>query len=495
MVVIRNKLSGALAGGPRQFSELRDKIILEAENFDGAKELESRLNQFGLSSKRLDNSPVIVAEPRDQIEDALTSIADTAGSGENIEKAVQQIREARMNGEAVVEAQLEIEQATIELFQQVSRLEQVVKSEFAYTFSDYGPENLRLSPIEMDTVFTGESGKSPNLKDLGDKLGVTDAHGDERGENAIVAVFDTGFAEDLISEERLVETWSGPDVDTPFASAEGHGTMCAGAAAANSDEGVPFDGAAPDAGVILVRITDDEGSIRSDYITQAWDWLMGLDLDRPIVTNHSYGTPLCSGRPRSSFCNTPSADVVRKANAQPNIISCYAAGNEAMRCGHRLSGLTNGITGYNSLDDVITVGALRFDLNDAQNYSSHGRGDCAPISDPKPNVSCALPRFTYYGSENGWEVKDMGSGYKGSSGGTSHASPFTAGMLALVQSKAMKKYGEPLQKEEVKTLLRENSDPPRRTQVNSFGLLIGREGYDARFGYGQPDIISMLQSV
>jgi subtilisin family serine protease len=309
-----------------------------------------------------------------------------------------------------------------------------------------------------------------------------------------VAIFDTGYAEGVIPESRLVDTFYGDMVDSVYAPSEGHGTMTAGAAAADSDDDRPYNGAAPDAGVILVRITDDKGQIRSDITAQAWDWLTDLDLDRPIIANHSYGIPICSGRPKQSFCNGPLRDVIDVANEDPMLTSCYAAGNEAGTCGRRPSGITNAITGINSIDSVITWGAMLTNQEGIQRYSSHGRGDCAPVADPKPNMSLPIPKKCYYGVEGGWKIKDMSTGIFGSSGGTSHASPYGAGQLALLQSKSMKENGEPLETEELKNLAQDVSEPPRRTQINMFGLTTPK-GYDSRFGHGMMKINKALDRI
>ena len=160
----------------------------------------------------------------------------------------------------------------------------------------------------------------------------------------------------------------------------------------------------------------------------------------------------------------------------------------------RLAGFTSGITGVNSLADVISVGALRYDMADAQRYSSHGRGDCSPISDPKPNCSFPLPQVLYYGGEDGYMLKDMSSGYGGSSGGTSTAAPYTAGVMALLQSRSMKVNDRALQTEELKTIIESTAEPPRRTQVNIIPGITD-SGWDARFGWGKINILEALKEV
>lgn len=499
MPVLRNKLSETLAGGPRQFGEIRDRIIIKASSFNALGNVVSDLDSADLGTTRLDSAPVVIAEPRGGIEQVLEKASDTLSN--KVEDA--QMRDAareisELDGDNIDQVSETILQGTDRLIEEIQNITGVAKSGFVLTYADFGPENLRYRPSELSTILpsaASEDGKK-SLDDLNENLGMNDVWQIERGDQSIVAVFDTGYAEGLIDSSRIAATYHGDSVDSVFAPEEGHGTMTAGAAVANKEENPPYNGTSPDSEVILVRITDDNGQIRSDIITSAYDWLDNLGMDKPIVANHSYGTPLCSGRPKQRFCQGPSQDLVREVNSSSDIVSIYAAGNEANRCGHRPSGLTNAITSTNSLAEVITVGALRTDGREAQAYSSHGRGDCAPVADPKPNVSSAIPIHTYYGTEDGWEIKDMSARLPGSSaGGTSHASPTVAGMIALVQSRSMKENGEPLQTEELKQLLHDTAELPHANHINQFGLLLSQSGYDARFGHGQAMPGKMLERV
>lgn len=487
MPLLRNRFSVARAGGPRQFSELRNKLLIEANDREELEELRREMRELALGTELIESAPILVAEPSDKIETTIERLRTRGVDGTKVRQAISTIQDARKKGESVIDTTSATMEATRELITTVREMPQVADVRFVTTQADYGPENLRLSPTEMDTIDPGDAvSESGTLQDLIEKLGVPEAWETTRGENAVVVIFDTAYSRGLIDESRIVGTFSGEKVDGVYESSEGHGTMCVGAAAANSDkDGVPFDGVAPESDVVLVRTTDEEGQIRGDIISKAWDWIAKKDFGKPKVINHSYGTPICSGRPKAKFCSGPEVDMVKLANSKPDVTSVYAAGNEAMSCGHRPSGLTNAVTGTNSLAEVITVGALRYDSNAAQRYSSHGRGDCAPVADPKPNVSCAIPFKTYYGGEDGWEIKDMSTGIGGSSGGTSHAAPMTAGLIALMQSASVENRGEPLQTEEVKQILKATSKTPRRNQINSFGAVLGEKGYDARFGHGQ----------
>ena len=490
MPVVRNRLASVGAGGPRQFAEIRDRLMLVTSS--GAKQrVQSELSSIGFEPRILDNADVVIASPQRDLVDVFENLRNEIS---DVDQAIQEVEQAREQEETFVESATAALRATEDIIVELQDIPDVITADFAHSFADFGPENLRKVPQQLRDI-ANPKGETNTLGSVLNDLNIGDAWTSTRGEGVTVAIFDTGFARDLIGEGRTVATFHSEDTDSAYAPEEGHGTMCAGAAAANADEGVPFNGAAPGSDVMLVRITGAEGQIRSDLITEAWDWLINRAEDTPIVTNHSYGTPICSTVRTPQFCDDALAQVITEANADNMITSCYAAGNEAMYCGHRLSGVTNGITAHNSLEEVITVGALLSNGRDAQRYSSHGRGDCAPRADPKPNVSFRLPEKTYYGVEDGWKIKDMSTGLLGSSGGTSHASPTMCGVVALMQSRSMEQNGEPLETEEVKGIIQENSKPPRPTQVNQFGLVAGPSGWDARFGYGQIQIGKAISAV
>lgn len=472
--------------------------MIAVDSREGIQEARAELENLGLSTTALRNAPVITAEAEDNIEDVLDRAREIGEDSASVRRGIREIASSDEGREAVVDVTDNILAATRNLLTQVRAVSVVDVAEFVRTEADFGPENLRIDVQSKQNLSpTTAKDKPGNLEQVYNDLDLPKAWSQTRGENAIACIFDTGFSEDLIADGRIRTTFFGGGAESAFDSAEGHGTMTAGAMAANSDEGVLFDGMAPEAEVVLVRITDNKGQIRSDIIAKAWDWLSDLGTNKPIVANHSYGTPLCSGRPKNKFCNTAINETIRTIAADRQITPVYAAGNEAMRCGHRPSGITNAITGTNSLDDVITVGALLTNGQEAQRYSSHGRGDCAPIADPKPNVSARIPMTCYYGGKDGYKLKDMSTGLIGSGGGTSHASPTTAGLVTLMQSKAFSDGNREdiLQTEEVKQILEDTAKPPHRNQINSFGLIFSESGYGARFGHGEIRPVEALNEV
>jgi len=64
MVILRNRVTAARSGGPRRFSELRDKLVISATGREQADNIISDLDRIDLEVRGLDNAPIIVAEPR-----------------------------------------------------------------------------------------------------------------------------------------------------------------------------------------------------------------------------------------------------------------------------------------------------------------------------------------------------------------------------------------------------------------------------------------------
>ncbi len=88
-----------------------------------------------------------------------------------------------------------------------------------------------------------------------------------RGEDAVVAVLDTGVDldhPDLVG--RLVEGVDLVEPDTPPDDPQGHGTLVAGIIVANADNARGVAGAAPRASVMPIRVLDAQGRGTSDLV-------------------------------------------------------------------------------------------------------------------------------------------------------------------------------------------------------------------------------------
>lgn len=468
--------------------------------------LQSQVRRLGFKVDRLENLGVLVAET-DEVADVVSNIQDRRDTfSNNVVDSLEQVqtraekREPRtilgafkpgMNfgqddgsipDELDLEAGLRSELISRNLKNPITdairEVEGVANVELSFSRNTFGPRNLNVDVDALSSFLDifqespdADSPELPTVKNVRDKMGVPDAWENSTGEGAIIAIFDTAFCREFLDGPRLIDSFSGADADNAFSDPEeGHGTMCAVSAAGNTEEGAPVNGIAKDADILLARTTNVSGELV--YIEEAWDWLLGhiKDTDRPIISSHSYGVPLCSGR-TMDLCDATTTKVVRAANKREDHQALFAAGNEALYCGHRLGGMTNGIMGPNSDPSSIAVGALRYDLRDAQNYSSHGFGTCSGVNNnPKPDVSCMLPSLIPYACE----VKDMSTSRGGSSGGTSEATPLTAGVATLLASITGN-----AKRESIENILESTARQPRPTQLNLIG------GFDARFGHGQ----------
>jgi len=526
-MTVRDSLARNFAGGP-PFRIRADRIIVEVNSDSNLSSiaqqgiderpnvldelpverqklsrLQSEVRRLGFNVERLENLGILVAET-DRVADVVTNIQDardtfSSGVVDTIEEVQTRAEKQEprtiigafkpgMNFGQEVDDELDLEAAlrgqliSSNLKNPVTdalrEMEGVANVELSFSRNTFGPRNLNVD-VDALTSFLdvfeenpdAESQELPTVADVRKKMGVPAAWENATGEGVIIAVLDTAFYRDFLEGDRVIDTFSGPDADNAYSDPEeGHGTMCAVSAAGNVDDGAPVNGVAKDAELLLARTTNSSGELV--YIEEAWDWLIGhiKNTDKPVISSHSYGVPLCSGR-TMDLCNATTTKLVRAANKREDHQAFYAAGNEALYCGHRLGGMTNGIMGPNSDPSSIAVGALRFDLRDAQNYSSHGFGTCSGINNnPKPDVSCMLSSLIPYGTE----VKDMSSSRGGSSGGTSQATPLTAGVAGLVSEITGN-----AKRSEMENILESTARQPRPTQLNIIS------GFDARFGHGQ----------
>lgn len=461
---LRDQLANALFPG-RPFRVLPERLVVEV---GGDADTTLMLRKLGFNIKEFDNTDYLVAEVRN-FEDVLANIRDFRDEldGDLIDSIgsadIQEVKGFNLSNS---------------LTDVVERVEGVTNVQLDFTPTTFGPLSLGID-VEAEPATSDQA----DVGEVLERIGAYDAHETTRGEGAIIAVFDTSFCEDFFDSERIIDTYAGPngDGDAFGAPEEGHGTMCAYLAAGNSDEsGLDWDGVAPEADLLLARLTDDDGALR--YTAEAWDWLVGhiRESDRPVISSHSYGVPLCSAR-GMNLCSATTTSIARVMNRRDDHQAFYAAGNEANYCGHRLSGATNGINGINSDDSSFSVGALLGDSSEAQPYSSHGWGSCTSFqSDPKPDFSSAIPTVVPYGCTTSALTTRSGT----SGGGTSAATPITAGCGALVASVAGS-----AEKPMLEEALEDTATLPRPTQVNFF------LGHDARFGNGQVNVDAAVNSV
>jgi subtilisin family serine protease len=218
--------------------------------------------------------------------------------------------------------------------------------------------------------------------------GILDAQKSTMGEGIVVAVLDTGYGGHVDLDENLFH----PAIDcSGSATAEdhqGHGTHVAGIiCAAKNDMGII--GVAPKAKFLPIKVLDDGGHGGYQAIADGIDQAVALGAD---IINMSLGAP----QPPPDFVH----DAIKRANAAGKIIVA-AAGNDASAVNYPAC-----------FDEVIAVAAMDKDGSMAR-FSSRG----AQVKAGAPGVgiySCYL--------NNQYAVLS----------GTSQASPFIAGVCALI---------------------------------------------------------------
>lgn len=500
----RNRPAQSILVGerPYKFNIIPDSFTVRADTFNELIDLRRGFEEIGFRVTELDNEPVSVLRPRTDVDAVLDAIAERNVTLGNVKS---KLRQALRDGGPLKKGR--------RIYDVLQNIDELVRVDINRSMQTYGPESFGLVNKFQDNVILDNTGRLMDLapldadddeksspEDMHEAVGTKEAWEEGgRGEGVVYVPFDTSFCRDGV--DRIINSWHGEDADSAFSDpGEGHGTMVMMTAVGNKDENGVMNGFAPDADVIPVRITDSEHSIRSDYITEALDWIVSKakgDPETNYVLNHSYGMPVGKSYLMRGMCRSNNAFLVKSSAHLENLHHFYAGGNEATQYGHRLSGLTNAISAENSLADVVTVGALRADGRGARSYSSHGLGQCSPLGSPKPDFSLRIPRLTPYGreSEEGegcWHMMDMAVNDipTSSGGGTSNATPSLAGVACLTLS-----HKPDLNTAELKQIMKRASTTPRRTHINFLSSLAGGGGHDARFGYGEPHPIDIINEV
>ena len=241
------------------------------------------------------------------------------------------------------------------------------------------------------------------------------------GKNITVAVIDTGVAphRDLtIPNNRIVGFKDFINDKTSPYDDNGHGTHVAGIIAGNgySSRG-KYIGVAPESNILAIKALDSEGSGSTSNLISAISYV--------VNTKDTYGTKIINlsiGSPANNSCrNDPLCKAVIEAMNR-GIVVVAAAGNSGPNNGTILS------PGINP--NVITVGASNdnrtIDISDDTIASFSSRG---PTIEGVSKPDLVAPGVNINSLSN---VKL--DGYRSSSG-TSMATPFISGTVALMLEK------------------------------------------------------------
>ena len=258
------------------------------------------------------------------------------------------------------------------------------------------------------------------------------------GKGIKVAVLDTGYTKHELGPKAIAERSfiSGQSVT----DGNGHGTHCIGSVLGRDGVGV-----APDAELIVGKVLSNQGSGSSSGIAAGIEWAIDQGAD---VISMSLGGGGSYG---------PTNTAIDRAMAAGVVVNC-AAGN----------------AGYNGSNTIgwpakypgaICCGAYRSDGRIA-NFSSGGR-----------QIDWACP------GQDIISFSTNGSGFRSMSG-TSMATPYGSGMLALI-IELMRREGQAewTAADSIRAFFKANMQDA------------GAPGFDERFGFGVPVATELLKTL
>ncbi len=225
------------------------------------------------------------------------------------------------------------------------------------------------------------------------------------GSGITIAILDAGFDaahEDLAA--KVASTWdvvahSTVVTDPAGATVPGHGTATSSVAAAATDNGLGIAGAAPAAGLMLVKVSDAAGGLNS--AGSAAGILYATDHGAAVISM-SYG---------GSSLDPVEASAVAYAVAH-GVVVVAAAGNNG-----------TAVPTYPAADPgVISVGATSNDGTTRATFSNYG--SWVDVAAPGVAIPVAVPIAvdTQDGAKDGYTLMD----------GTSFSAPLVAGEAALL---------------------------------------------------------------
>jgi subtilisin family serine protease len=259
----------------------------------------------------------------------------------------------------------------------------------------------------------------------------------------VISIFDDGvninhpdIAGNALTPYNYPDDWESHFVGTPYVDAlGGHGTECAGVAAAEGNNGIGVSGVCPNCALLPALLWDpasgDDG-LPTGGSFQATDAVLAslftgiVDLGAAVISN-SWG-PAGEDPSVESTASTPPALSTVMTNAFEyaetdgraglGTLIVYAAGNSNQDCDNDT---------YAAYENVVNVGAVD-DQGLKSYYSNYGSSldVAAPSNGGKNGIT------TIATSGNGDDATNPTYDYE--FGGTSSACPFAAGVVGLILS-------------------------------------------------------------
>ncbi len=315
-------------------------------------------------------------------------------------------------------------------------------------FLDTSSPTIKAAPSSVYSPFSAED------------LGIT-------GEGVTIAIMDSGVDnnhESLIGKYEYGADFTGT---TTFYGinpndSDGHGTHVAGTAMGTGGSSGTYQGVAPGAGLVDLKIFISFGSFLGNS-DQAFEWLIDNHEERGIkVVSCSFGTTIpTSGRDTTSQLANRLVDE--------GVVVVVAAGNDG----------TQGLPSPASADKVITVGAYgdqgTIGRNDdtVQGFSNRGPrdsdGDMDQLDELKPDVSAPGVDIRAPNHNSLFEYVDKT--------GTSMSCPHISGLAAL-----MLEANPDLTPVQIKSIMKDTAE-----QVYSSSKPSLDSKYNTRSGWGQVD--------
>jgi subtilisin family serine protease len=271
----------------------------------------------------------------------------------------------------------------------------------------------------------------------------------EGNSNVVIAIVDTGVDTLHPDLQNKIKS-AGKDFvnnDNDATDDNGHGTLVAGIAAADTNNDTGIAGIAWNAKILPVKVIDKEGSGYYDWIVNGIRWAVD---NGASVINLSLGGEDAADSLR---------DAVKYAHDK-GVVVAAAAGNNGTA------------VVYPAAYDAFVLAVAATDYNDAR----------AAFSNPGPEVDVAAPGVrvagpvpTWFWTANGGSASDSPYAF---ADGTSAATPHVAGLAALI--KGLK---SGLSTDDIMDIIRYSADDVNAAQ---------HKGKDDYIGYGRINMSKAL---
>ncbi|MCM3733180.1 S8 family peptidase [Fictibacillus nanhaiensis] len=285
------------------------------------------------------------------------------------------------------------------------------------------------------------------------------------GEGITIAIIDTGIYPHQDLSGRITGFVDFINQRTDPYDDNGHGTHCAGdAAAAGSASAGVYSGPASKANVIGVKVLDQLGSGSLETVMQGVQWCIDYNQQNPENKIDIISMSLGAAAQQYNKENDDPMVQIVEAAWESGIVVVVAAGNEGPEAGTVASpGISDQVITVGALDDRNTAGNKADD--DVASFSSRGP---TLYGNVKPDILAPGVNIVSLRSPNSYLDKLQKSSRVGSQyfmlSGTSMATPICAGIVALILQQ-----NPNLTPQEVKSLLMNGADLWRDRDPNVYG--------------------------